>query len=120
MQRRDLTAARRERPGARPSPDSVSGTRGRGPRARVSRAINRRFAIDAKGKERELSGFFNTAHSRDLLAIRPPEAAAGAGEDRPDSLIYAAFNRVIHRRSGRPAQNRFGSGVRRVEISLTP
>jgi hypothetical protein len=71
-----------------------------------------RFALD------ELDGFFNTFTSSELIAIR-----AAAQEDdgaAADSRIYAGFNRVIHRRSGRPSHDRFGSGVRRVEISLTP
>jgi len=34
--------------------------------------------------------------------------------------LWAAFNRVVHVRGGRPAQGRSGSGVRRVEIYLTP
>ncbi len=70
-----------------------------------------RFALD------EMNGFFNTYASNELIAIRP---GASAGKDAADPRIYAAFNRVIHRRSGRPSHNRFGSGVRRVEISLTP
>jgi len=37
-----------------------------------------------------------------------------------DHSLWAAFNRVIHVRGGRPAQGRSGSGVRRVEIYLTP
>lgn len=43
---------------------------------------------------------------------------------RPDrdtrASIYAAFNRVIHRTTGAPSHDRDGSGVRRVEISLSP
>lgn len=70
-----------------------------------------RFALD------ELNGFFNTYASNELIAIRP---ATSGSKDAADSRIYAAFNRVIHRRAGRPSHDRFGSGVRRVEISLTP
>jgi len=70
-----------------------------------------RFVLD------ELNGFFNTYASNEMIAIRP--ATSGA-KDAPDSRIFAAFNRVIHRRGGRPSHDRFGSGVRRVEISLTP
>jgi len=70
-----------------------------------------RYAVD------ELSGFFNTYTSNELIAIRP---ATRGGKDAADARIYAAFNRVIHRRAGRPSHDRFGSGVRRVEISLTP
>jgi len=80
-----------------------------------------RFAIEAADGEKGISGLLNEASSGDLLAIRRPDVAAGAsGEAGADARIFAAFNRVIHRRTGRPAQNRFGTGVRRVEISLTP
>jgi hypothetical protein len=65
----------------------------------------------------ELNGFFNTYASQELLALRPSTKAKKAGAD---SRIYAAFNRVIHRRAGRPAHDRFGSGVRWVEIAVTP
>lgn len=70
-----------------------------------------RFALD------ELGGFFNTYASHELIAIRP---SAAAGKNGGDARIYAAFNRVIHRRAGRPSHDRFGSGVRRVEVALTP
>jgi hypothetical protein len=65
----------------------------------------------------ELTGYINTHVSQELLAIR---AAPAGKKDAPDARIYAAFNRVIHRRAGRPAHDRFGTGVRSVEISLTP
>ena len=120
---RDLTAFGSERPGA-PADARVFGMRALPLADRVLELEvcdqSVRFAIDAKGKKQALSGFFNTYRSRDLIAIRPPAEAGNPDGDQPDSRIYAAFNRVIHRRSGRPAQNRFGSGVRRVEISLTP
>jgi hypothetical protein len=76
-----------------------------------------RFAVD------ELGGFFNTQVSHELIAIRGGanrESKGPGAAAAPDSRIYAAFNRVIHRRAGRPAHDRFGAGVRRVEISLTP
>lgn len=120
---RDLTAFGSERLGA-PADLRIFGMRGLPLADRVLEIEvcdqSVRFAIDSKGKQQAFSGFFNTYHSRDLLTIRPSADADGSSGDPPDSRIYAAFNRVIHRRSGRPAQNRFGSGVRRVEISLTP
>jgi hypothetical protein len=65
----------------------------------------------------EMTGFVNTYASHELISIRPRR---GQDKDTADSRIYAAFNRVIHRRAGRPSHERFGTGVRRVEVSLTP
>lgn len=76
-----------------------------------------RYAVEPAGDAPPFLGFVNTYQSRDLLSIRAPSGEEGTG---PDAKIHAAFNRVIHSRSGRPSQNRFGAGVRRVEISLTP
>jgi hypothetical protein len=124
--RRDLTAFGSERPGA-PADLQIFGMRALPIAGRVlelevcDQSI--RFAIDPEGSrdhERAFNGFFHTHHSRDLFTIRPSAGPDKSSGDQPDSRIYAAFNRVIHRRAGRPAQDRFGSGVRRVEISLTP
>jgi hypothetical protein len=65
----------------------------------------------------ELNGFVNASGARELIAIGAPKGGRNGAQD---ARIYAAFNRVIHRRSGRPAHDRFGSGVRRVELALTP
>lgn len=45
---------------------------------------------------------------------------AGGATARSDASVYAGFNRVIHRLKGEPSHGRVGSGVRRVEIYLTP
>src|SRR5262249_47176401 len=52
---------------------------------------------------------------------RAPEP--GSSEETPvpgGNQIYAAFNRVIHVKDGPASHNRVGSGVQRVEISLSP
>lgn len=53
------------------------------------------------------------------LAPRTHSEEAGARAAQ-DHAIYAAFNRVIHTVDGKPSRDRFGSGVRRVELTLTP
>lgn len=53
------------------------------------------------------------------LAPRTHSEEAGA-RTAQDHAIYAAFNRVIHVADGTPSRDRFGSGVRRVELTLTP
>ena len=56
-----------------------------------------------------------------LFSLAPrtgPEEARAHGA--PDHAIYAAFNRVIHVIDGNPSQKRLGSGVRRIELTLTP
>ena len=80
------------------------------------------FNVDRGPGTKPIEGVLNAGGSGDLLAIRRPTGGTvnEAKEIGADSLIYAAFNRVVHRRSGRPAQERFGTGTRRVEISLTP
>lgn len=120
---RDLTAFGAERPGA-PADQQIFGMRAL-PLADAVLELevcdqSVRFVVETKGKEPPLTGFFNSYHSRELISIRSSAEAGDPKADRPDSRIYAAFNRVIHRRSGRPAQDRFGSGVRRVEIALIP
>jgi hypothetical protein len=47
-------------------------------------------------------------------------AAGAPGPGTGDYTIYASFNRVIHRRDGAPVKDRFGSGVERVELFLSP
>jgi hypothetical protein len=81
-----------------------------------------RFAVEPPGDSDGIDGILTAATTGDLMAIRRPTSTAkdSAGEIGADAKIHAAFNRVIHRRAGRPAQKRFGTGVRRVEISLTP
>lgn len=49
--------------------------------------------------------------------------APGSPEKKPapgGNQIYAAFNRVIHVKDGAASHGRIGSGVKRVEISLSP
>ena len=46
-----------------------------------------------------------------------PEHVGGA---LPPGALYASFNRVIRSVEGKPAHGRVGTGVRRVEIFLTP
>jgi hypothetical protein len=58
-----------------------------------------------------------TASSRLLFSLGPTPAA---GKRETGGSIYAGFNRVIHRTTGAASHARFGSGVRRVEISLIP
>jgi len=59
----------------------------------------------------------DTTHSRLLFSLADSgERAGGRGNDH---AIYAAFNRVIHLLGAAPDKQRVGSGVARVEISLT-
>ena len=56
-----------------------------------------------------------------LFSLSPRTRSEEAGARSPqDHAIYAAFNRVIHTMDGAPSHNRFGSGVRRIELTLTP
>jgi hypothetical protein len=58
-----------------------------------------------------------------LLYSLSPAPAPGKSEDKPapgNNQIYAAFNRVIHNKAGAASHNRLGSGVKRVEITLSP
>jgi hypothetical protein len=57
-----------------------------------------------------------TLSSKLLFSLRPDQD--GAPPKR--GSIYAGFNRVIHLTTGPPSHKRFGYGVRRVEVSLTP
>lgn len=52
------------------------------------------------------------------LAGQPDPGAPGGSA--PDYRLHVAFNRVIHRRDGAPWEGRIGTGVRRVELYLTP
>lgn len=120
---RDLTAFGSERPGSL-SDSQIFGLRGL---PIVDRVLELeicdqsvRFAIDPGADEPGVYGFFNTYTSRELIAIREEPKDEASRATAPDARIYAAFNRVIHRRAGRPARDRFGAGVRRVEILLTP
>jgi len=59
----------------------------------------------------------DTSHSRLLFSLAATgERAGGRGNDH---AIHAAFNRVIHVLGAAPDKQRVGSGVTRVEISLT-
>jgi hypothetical protein len=58
-----------------------------------------------------------TLSSKLLFALGPGNEG-GAGES--GGSIYVAFNRVIHLVTGAASHERVGSGVRRVEISLSP
>jgi hypothetical protein len=77
-----------------------------------------RFAVDPDDVD-GLRGFFTTYRSRELISIRPVPDGVDAAQ-APDARIHASFNRVIHHRTGRPSHDRYGTGVRRVEIQLTP
>lgn len=61
-----------------------------------------------------------TSNSQSLFAlagqVHPLEVPGRVADQR----LYAAFNRVIHHRSGPADKKRLGTGVRRVEIALTP
>jgi len=59
-----------------------------------------------------------TARLFALRGERDPQATLRSGE--ADTVIYAAFNRVIASLKGAPEKHRVGSGVRRVEVFLTP
>lgn len=69
-------------------------------------------------------GFYSSRNARDFVAIRPAGSAKVAEvpdtPQEPDDRVYAGFNRVIHRRTSRPVLDRFGSGIARVEIAITP
>lgn len=87
------------------------------------------FAIAPEGPDEDaLNGFLDASVSRHLFTIEQPRteptpptvAEVPDARVAADSRIYAAFNRVIHRWNGRPAYKRFGTGVRRVEVFLTP
>lgn len=54
------------------------------------------------------------------LARAPAPGTSGDAPAPGGNQIYAAFNRVIHVKDGPASHNRVGSGVRRVEISLSP
>lgn len=58
-----------------------------------------------------------TLHSNLLFSLGPGN---GGTAEETGGAIYAGFNRVIHQTTGAASHGRTGSGVRRVEISLTP
>lgn len=58
-----------------------------------------------------------TLNSKLLFSLGPEQKNPDHETGRS---IYAAFNRVIHLLSGAASRGRVGSGVRRVEITLTP
>ncbi|MCP3981770.1 MAG: hypothetical protein GY716_20910 [bacterium] len=51
-----------------------------------------------------------------LFALGRPTEPDGV----PSHHVFAAFNRVIHALGDRPTQDRFGSGIVKVELFLTP
>jgi hypothetical protein len=120
---RDLTAFGSEEPGT-PADSQVFGLKGLPLAGSVleleicDQSLG--FAVEPAGGAGSFRGFVNAHRSRDLMAIRRALNGEQPGGAAPDSRVYAAFNRVIHSRSGRPSQNRFGTGVRGIEISLTP
>jgi len=80
------------------------------------------FELDkAPGEARPLSGVARTLLLPRLFALG---GQASPDKSRPsreaDYDLFAAFNRVIHVMSGAPAKERTGTGLRRVEIYLTP
>ena len=76
-----------------------------------------RFSVDPQDPDGEgLSGSVFAKRAQNLFAIHD----APGDSPQADHKIYAAFNRVIHRRNGEPHQGRAGSGVRRVELYLSP
>lgn len=58
-----------------------------------------------------------TLNSKLLFSLGPDQERA---EGETGGSVYAAFNRVVHLKSGAASHARIGRGVRRVEISLSP
>lgn len=75
-----------------------------------------------KGNPQPMRWRLQTVNQGLLYSLaRAPEP--GSSEETPvpgGNQIYAAFNRVIHVKDGLASHNRVGSGVQRVEISLSP
>ncbi len=71
---------------------------------------------------REMHWKVQTPTSGMLYDLFPRTARdALPGAKKRDAGIYAAFNRVIHDKSGSPRPaTRFGTGVRRIEVRLSP
>jgi hypothetical protein len=81
------------------------------------------FTLPAgKGNPEPLRWRLQTVNLGLLYSLaRAPERGSPEDARTPgNNQIYAAFNRVVHIKDGAASHNRVGSGVKRVEISLSP
>ena len=72
-----------------------------------------------KGETKPLRWKLQTLNSG-LLYVLSPRIEDGPKALNAEHAIYASFNRVIHQLDGLPSHGRAGTGVRRVEITLSP
>ncbi|ANM31353.1 hypothetical protein ABI59_19895 [Acidobacteria bacterium Mor1] len=74
------------------------------------------YAIDGDWESPGATRMKSIAGQRLFFIAPAGQAGEGAGGD---PWIHAAFNRVIHRRTGAPSGERTGKGVSKVELRLT-